>query len=86
MCITCVHALHMSKMIQIRNVPDELHRKLKIRAVQAGKSLSDYLLGEVRQIPEQPTLEDIYQRLQGLPPVAVQERPAAVMRREPDRR
>ena len=62
----------MSKMVQIRNVPDDLHRKLKIRAIQAGKSLSDYLLGEVRQIAEQPTPEDIYQRLQGLPPAAVE--------------
>ena len=71
----------MSKMVQIRNVPDDLHRKLKIRAIQAGKSLSDYLLGEVRQIAEQPTLEDIYQRLQGVPPGAVKERPAPGLRR-----
>jgi plasmid stability protein len=83
---TCTHAYHMSKMIQIRNVPDDLHRKLKIRAVQAGKSLSDYLLGEVRQIAEQATVEDIYERLQGLAPVVVKERPAAVIRRERDRR
>ena len=36
----------MSKMIQLRNVPDALHRKLKSRAAQAGMSLSDYLLAE----------------------------------------
>ena len=38
----------MSKMVQIRNVPDALHRKLKARAAAAGQSLSDYLLGEIR--------------------------------------
>jgi antitoxin FitA len=37
----------MSKMIQIRNVPDELHRTLKVRAAQAGMTLSDYLLSEI---------------------------------------
>jgi len=76
----------MSKMIQIRNVPDELHRKLKLRAVMAGQSLSDYLLGEVRRIAEQPTVEEVYQRLERMSPVAVKEAPAAVIRRERDRR
>jgi hypothetical protein len=86
MLVACTHVVSMSKMIQIRNVPDDLHRKLKIRAIHAGKSLSDYLLGEVRQIAEQPTIEDIYQRLQGLPPVVVKEAASAVIRRERDRR
>ena len=40
----------MSKMIQIRNVPDTLHRKIKARAAQAGMTLSDYLLGEIERI------------------------------------
>jgi hypothetical protein len=43
----CEHAHHMSKMIQIRNVPDALHRKLKSRAAESGQTLSDYLLAEV---------------------------------------
>jgi antitoxin FitA len=76
----------MSKMIQIRNVPDELHRKLKVRAVMAGQSLSEYLLAEVRRIAEQPTVEEVYQRLQHMLPVMVKEAPAAVIRRERDRR
>ena len=49
MCSTCIHVEHMSKMIQIRNVPDDLHRRLKSRAALAGMSLSDYLLNEIRQ-------------------------------------
>ncbi len=44
-------------MIQIRNVPDALHRRLKSRAALAGMSLSDYLLGEIRSVAERPTLD-----------------------------
>jgi len=36
----------MSKMVQIRNVPDTLHRTLKVRAADSGQTLSDYLLAE----------------------------------------
>lgn len=53
----------MSKMIQIRNVPDDLHSTLKARAARAGMSLSDYLLGEARAIAAKPTLEELVERL-----------------------
>jgi antitoxin FitA len=53
----------MSAMIQIRNVPDALHRELKSRAALAGMSLSDYLLAEIRQAAERPTLEEMRARL-----------------------
>jgi plasmid stability protein len=53
----------MSVMIQIRNVPDALHRRLKARAATAGMSLSDYLLGEVRQVAQRPTLDELRARL-----------------------
>ena len=53
----------MSVMIQIRNVPDHLHRTLKVRAAKAGMSLSDYLLDEVRRVAERPTLEEMLERL-----------------------
>ncbi len=45
-----MYAIDMSKMIQIRNVPDALHRKLKARAALEGMSLSDYLLAEVQAV------------------------------------
>jgi Antitoxin FitA-like, ribbon-helix-helix len=48
MRLTCAHAADMSKMVQIRNVPDALHRKLKARAADSGQTLSDYLLAELR--------------------------------------
>jgi plasmid stability protein len=50
-------------MIQIRNVPDALHRQLKSRAALAGMSLSDYLLNEIRQVAERPTLDELRARL-----------------------
>ena len=60
----------MSKMIQLRNVPDALHRSLKARAALAGMSLSDYLLAEIRQVAERPTLAELRERLHKRKPVA----------------
>jgi plasmid stability protein len=60
----------MSKMIQLRNVPDALHRSLKARAAMAGMSLSDYLLGEIREIAERPTLTELRELLHQRKPVA----------------
>jgi len=65
----------MSAMVQIRNVPSDLHRQLKARAALEGMSLSDYLLREVRRAVERPTLEEIKQRLAGRS--RVRPRPAA---------
>jgi plasmid stability protein len=53
----------MPKMIQLRNVPDHLHRSLKSRAALAGMSLSDYLLREINEINERPTLAELRDRL-----------------------
>jgi plasmid stability protein len=50
-------------MIQLRHVPDALHRSLKARAALAGMSLSDYLLAEIREIAERPTLAEMRERL-----------------------
>lgn len=86
MCITCLHVLHMTTMIQIRNVPDALHRKLKSRAALAGMSLSDYLLRQIRQVAEQPTLEEMRARLQTLSRVTPSVDPTDLIRAERDRR
>ncbi len=59
--------MHMSKMIQVRNVPDELHQTLKIRAAEAGLSLSDYVLRELDAIAEKPTLAELAAWLQKQP-------------------
>lgn len=66
---TCFNALHMSKMVQIRNMPDEMHRTLKARAAKEGKSLSDYLLGELRKSAEVPTMAEMLERIRNRPSV-----------------
>lgn len=50
-------------MIQIRNVPDELHRELKLRAVAEGLSLSDYIKRELGVSVERPTFEEVNARV-----------------------
>ena len=59
----CNYALRMPTMLQVRNVPDELHRTLKARAALAGMSLSDYVLVELRRLAEQPTRAELRRRL-----------------------
>lgn len=82
MCTTCSYGLCMGKMIQLRHVPDELHRKLKARAAMEGLSLSDYLLREVRRVAERPTLNEIATRLARRAPVGLSESPARAIRAE----
>jgi plasmid stability protein len=76
----------MSKMIQLRNVPDVLHRSLKARAAMAGMSLSDYLLAEIKEIAERPTLSELRDRLHARKAVAVPLDTARLVREERDAR
>ena len=72
----------MGKMIQLRNVPDELHRKLKARAALASMSLSDYLLDEIRRSAERPTLDELRRRLSSRTSVRTSIAPAEAVRAE----
>ncbi len=72
----------MSKIIQLRNVPDALHRLLKARAAMAGMSLSDYLLGEIKEVAGRPTLAELRQRLHRREPVPVPFDSARIVREE----
>ncbi len=76
----------MSRMIQLRNVPDALHRTLKVRAAMAGVSLSDYLLAEIRQVAERPTLSELRERLHRREPVAAPLSAAQAVRAEREAR
>ena len=73
-------------MIQIRNVPDALHRKLKSRAALAGMSLSDYLLQQIRVVAAQPTMEEMRARLARRSAVTLSEDTADAVRAERDSR
>jgi antitoxin FitA len=73
-------------MIQLRNVPDNLHRKLKSRAAMAGLSLSDYLLREVQRVAERPTVTELRQRLAQRTSVNPRISPAKAVRAEREQR
>lgn len=73
-------------MIQIRNVPDPLHRELKARAARAGKTMSDYLLEMVERSLERPEPRELLARVRELSPVYPEETPAEAVRAERDAR
>lgn len=73
-------------MIQIRNVPTALHRQLKARAAQAGLTLSDYLLREIRSVAERPTIEETLARIRRRGPAPVTLDSATAVRAERDTR
>ena len=74
------------KMIQIRNVPDTLHRRLKARAAMEGLSLSDYLRGQMQVVAERPTVTELRQRLASRSRPSLSESPTEALRRERDSR
>lgn len=76
----------MTTMIQIRNVPDAVHRRLKSRAALEGMSLSDYLFHEIRRVAERPTLDELRARLEGRAATTLLIDPAQAVRAERDGR
>ena len=81
MRVACKHAHNMSKMVQIRNVPDALHRKLKSRAANSGQTLSDFLLAELERLAARPTRDEMLTRIHSRKRVTLKT-PAAVVIRE----
>lgn len=71
----------MPKLVQVRGVPDAVHRTLKVRATRAGKSLTSYLREELRRLAEQPTLDEVLARIASRPPI-IPDIPVADMIRE----
>lgn len=84
MRIACAHAERMSKMVQIRNVPDALHRKLKARAANDGQTLSDYLLAELERLAARPTRQEMLTRLHSRRRVTLRTPAAVIIREERD--
>lgn len=74
----------MPTMIQIRNVPEGVHRKLKARAAVAGQSLSDYLLAEISRVAALPTRAEMLERLHRRSRVTLKTPAAVVIRQERD--
>jgi antitoxin FitA len=77
----------MSKtMVQIRNVPVEVHRRLKARSAIEGMSMSDFILREVRKALDKPPRQEIIDRLMARPVRRVRRHAAEVLRAERDAR
>jgi plasmid stability protein len=75
-----------SKMVQIRNVPAEFHRRLKARAATEGMSMSDYILREIGKALERPTRHEVLERLRTRPVRHLTRSAADVIRAERDAR
>ena len=71
----------MAKLVQIRDVPDPVHRTLKARAAESGRSLSEYLRAELSRVAALPTPDEVRARLRQRTPVTTRERPEVVIRR-----
>jgi plasmid stability protein len=74
------------KTLQVRNVPDDLHRALKVRAAQSGSSLSEYVLAELRRAAERPTRAELLERIRSRPRARGSVDAAALVRAERDTR
>ena len=76
----------MPKMLQIRNLPDEVHRRLKSRAALAGMSMSDYVLREIERMLSRPTRAEVFARIAELPPIDLDPPSAEILREDRERR
>ena len=74
----------MSAMIQIRNVPEHVHRTLKARSALLGKSLSDLILEELQAMASVPSTQELQLKLRGAEPFAMQASAAELIRQERD--
>jgi len=67
-------------MIQVRDVPEDLHRTLKARAAREGMSLSDYIKGELARLAARPTMLEWLEWTQQAPPIRSRQSPARIIR------
>jgi plasmid stability protein len=74
----------MAKMIQVRNVPDSVHRALKAKAALAGRSLSDWILEELEALAALPSEEELLERLRETEPFAMERSSAKIIRKDRD--
>ncbi len=75
----------MGRLLQIKDVPEDVHRTLKARAALAGMSLSDYLIAEIRQLAARPTMTELRERVHRRERISSHVSAADVIRQERDR-
>jgi plasmid stability protein len=83
---TCLYAGNMSKMIQVRDVPERVHSTLKARAAREGMSLSDYIKRELERTTERPTMREWLERTRETKPILAKRTAAEVVRELRDER
>jgi plasmid stability protein len=76
----------MSKMIQVRDVPESVHSTLKSRAAREGMSLSDFIKRELERVAERPTMQEWLERTRNAKPIATKMSAARVIRELRDER
>ncbi len=86
MLLTSNNVINMSKMVQVRHLPDAVHQQLKIRAIQHGTSLSDYLAKELTRIANTPLLDEVLERIQQRETAVLSEDSSSAVRAERDAR
>jgi hypothetical protein len=80
------HLFRMLKMVQVRNVPERVHRTLRERAARHGKTLSRYLLDLLERVADEPPLEEWVDEVRRHPPARLRSKVADLVRRERDAR
>jgi plasmid stability protein len=86
MCRTSLYAENMSKMIQVRDVPEQVHSTLKARAAREGMSLSDFIKRELERTVERPTMREWLELTGRAKPIAAKRSAAQVVREMRDAR
>ena len=76
------HTLDMKMMIQIRNVPEPLHRRLKARAAIEGVSMSHYVLRAIERALARPSRQELLEAIRSQPEARLDPPPADVLREE----
>src|ERR1039458_5614888 len=77
---TCLYAENMSKMIQVRDVPEQVHRTLKARAAREGMSLSDFIKKELERTVERPTMREWLESTRQANPISTKRSAAEIVR------
>jgi len=76
----------MTRMVQVRNVPDDVHEQLQRRAAEAGMTLSTYLLRQLEEVVARPTRADVFARAARSGMAVPLAQAAELVRSERDRR
>ena len=76
----------MNKMIQVRNLKPDLHRKVKIRAIEEGLTMTDWVAKLIEREIERPSMKEVFARLRSRKPIHLKPSAAEMVREDRDNR